>query len=200
MNFLAHLVLCERTAESRLGSVLPDFMRVRPGTADGDGLSEAVLRAVDQHRRVDRATDAHPAFMACREALTDEVGRYSGVCLDVFFDHALSRRWKEYVDEERSAFIASVYRDILSLGDRMPGPVAMPLGRMVEEDWLGAYATIPGMRKVFGRMSVRLSARFERVVELEPMADVLERRYDEVERAFCAVFEDVRRGEERFKG
>lgn len=76
----------------------------------------------------------------------------------------------------------------------------MPLERMVEEDWLGAYASIGGMRRVFSRMSVRLSARFERVVELEPMADVLERRYEEVERAFCRVFEDVRAGEERLKG
>jgi acyl carrier protein phosphodiesterase len=198
MNFLAHLVLCEKNAESRLGSLLPDLMRVPPGKGSG-GLSEEVLRAVEQHRRVDRATDAHPAFIACREALGGELGRYSGVCVDVFFDYVLSRRWAEYVDEDREAFIASVYRDISSLGDRLPVPVAGPLARMVEEDWLGAYATIPGMRRVFGRMSMRLSARFERVVEMEPMADVLERRYEEVERAFCAVFEDVRRGEERCK-
>ncbi len=191
MNFLAHLVLCEPRPACRLGSVLPDLMRVRAA----DVLPGDVRRAVEQHRRVDQATDAHPAFIACREALTGELGRYSGICLDVFFDHALSVNWAHWVKEPREAFIGSVYQDVMGLGDLAPAEVRAPLERMVEQDWLGAYASIEGIRVVLGRMSVRMSARFEREVRLESGADVLARHYGEVEQAFEAVFGEVVRRE-----
>jgi acyl carrier protein phosphodiesterase len=191
MNFLAHLVLCDGTPAGRLGSVLPDLMRVK----NLEGLPEGMRRAVEQHRRVDRATDGHAAFMRCREALTGELGRYSGICLDVFFDHVLSVRWGEWMTEPREAFIAGVYRDVTGLGELAPQEVRPVLARMAEQDWLGAYGSIEGIRMVMGRMSLRMSERFEREVDLRPCADVLERRYGEVEEAFLQVWRHVRQAE-----
>jgi acyl carrier protein phosphodiesterase len=193
MNFLAHLLLSDPAPASRLGSVLPDLMRVRPA----DPLPDLVIRAVVQHRRIDKATDLHPAFIDCRSKLTPDLGRFAGVCLDVFMDHALSRRWADYSTQPRRMFIDEVYAQIVSLGPNAPEPVRPALARMVEHDWLGAYETVQGVRLTFARMSVRLSERFGRPIDMTPMADALDAHWDLIDTTFVRVFEDVRLAERK---
>lgn len=65
VNFLAHLVLAPTTPQGLVGSIAPDLIR-GPLPRDLDLL---VADAAAEHQRIDRFTDAHPAFHRTRRYL-----------------------------------------------------------------------------------------------------------------------------------
>ncbi len=163
MNFLAHLLLDHDSPQAMIGSLLPDLAPGRWRRSD----DAAVQRAIDRHRRVDHFTDTHALFARSKARLFDAHGRYSGILVDVFYDHLLSGTWAAHHSEPLTRFIGRVY-DALGRNLRlMPPPMRTPIARMIEQDWLGAYASEDGLRRVLAMMSWRLTQRFGRRVALE---------------------------------
>ncbi len=183
MNFLAHLCLSEPTAAGWIGGLLPDLVR----GGGRRGVAEALRPAVRLHHRVDAFTDTHPIPARTRGRLAPRHGRYSGILADMLYDHVLARDWSRHHDEPLSAFIERVYacfereRD----GALMPEPMRPIVARMIEQDWLGCYASEAGMREVLGRMERRFAARFGRAVSLRAVMD----GWAELDAAVTADFE-----------
>ena len=95
MNYLAHLHLGGPQPGQLLGSLYGDFVKgVLAGRYAPD--IEAAIRL---HRRIDVFTDAHPQVLAARARFPLERRRYSGILLDLFFDHCLACHWEDYADE-----------------------------------------------------------------------------------------------------
>ncbi|MEM8739261.1 MAG: ACP phosphodiesterase [Planctomycetota bacterium] len=187
MNFLAHLYLAEPSGASMIGNLLPDLHRGRlPG-----GLDPVVMEGVVRHRRVDAFTDRHPVFERSRARLRARHGRYAGVIVDVLYDHALSVRWAEYHAAERGAFIAEAYRRIRGAAELMPTRMRAIMPRMIEQDWLNAYATVDGIALTLERMSARLRERFKREVDLAAAVDELREQYGGFLEDFAAFFPDL---------
>ncbi|WP_168146273.1 ACP phosphodiesterase [Solimonas marina] len=100
MNFLAHLWLAERRGASLAGSILGDVIR----GGDLSAYPAPIAIAVRQHRRIDAATDRHPAVVHLRGGYPDGQRRYAGIVLDLAYDHALALDWGRYSDEPLPAF------------------------------------------------------------------------------------------------
>ena len=56
------------------------------------------------HRAIDTYTDAHPIFRESTNRLNGKFHHYSGVIVDVFYDHFLPKNWNKYSDEELVVF------------------------------------------------------------------------------------------------
>ncbi len=93
MNWLAHLYLSPADdPEFRLGNLLADFIK---GGARRE-LGESFQRGVRCHQAIDAFTDFHPVVQRSRTRIAARHGHFSGILIDVFYDHFLARNWPEF--------------------------------------------------------------------------------------------------------
>jgi len=157
MNWLAHLYLSEDDPEFRVGNLLPDLA----SAARLAGLPEGFQRGIRCHRQIDRFTDNHPRFKSCVSRFSRPFRRYGGILTDIYFDHFLARDWPNYSTVALVQFIGEVHRDIETCLPEIPPEVRPHLQRMSQENWLGMYATLSGIRAILRRVSCRLRRPFD---------------------------------------
>lgn len=187
MNYLAHLYLADDNPASLIGNLLPDLHRGRLPT----DLDPVVLEGVYRHRRVDVFTDSHPLFEKSCSRLRPRHGRYSGVLVDVLYDHVLSVHWAEYHPEPLPRFIAGAYEQMLAEAELMPPRMRAIMLMMAHEDWLSTYVTVEGIAHTLRRMSARLRERFDREVDLASAVTELREQYDGFAEDFAGFFPDL---------
>lgn len=170
-----------------VGNLLPDLVPgpVRPS------LHPEVLAGAENHQRVDAFTDTHPVFARSRARLRERHGLYSAILTDMAYDHVLARRWSRYHDQPLDQFIELAYAQLTAGAEYMPDPMPAITGRMIEQDWLGAYETDDGMRRVLKMMSVRFTQRLGREVQLDHAVDDMLALREAFEKDFHEFFTDL---------
>lgn len=182
MNYLAHLHLGGSDREQLLGSLYGDFVK---GPLD-NRWPLAIEQAIRLHRRIDAFTDSHPLIDRTRARFPEARRRVSGILVDVFFDHCLSRHWAAYADQPLEAFIARFYRILLSEPD-LPPRLARIAPRMAAQDWLGSYQEFRIIEQVINGMASRLS----RPVLFEGAFAEVEARYALLEQDFFDFYPEL---------
>ncbi|MEM6878816.1 MAG: ACP phosphodiesterase, partial [Bacteroidota bacterium] len=152
MNFLAHLVLSAHDPELQIGNLLGDFVKGRPPETYPEGVRQGIML----HRHIDLVTDQHAAVKHLQSLLSPRHGRYSGVVVDVLFDHYLARDWNNLLTIEYGDFAAQTYSNIKAALSIMPPHLSRRFGAMVADQWLNVYRTVPGILEVFERMQPRI--------------------------------------------
>jgi acyl carrier protein phosphodiesterase len=185
LNYLAHLLLAEDSAESLIGNLAGDFVKGRISDAFPAGIAEGIRN----HRRVDAFTDSHPSVAAFRRVLIPEHGHYARVIADVFFDHFLAVDFSRYSAESLDAFLTRVYATIGPHIDTLPGTLRVVYPRMRDEGWLASYRSIEGIGMALFGISRRLSRRPELAPAIHFLTDPNTRA--ELERLFHEFFPDV---------
>ena len=163
MNWLAHVFLSEPDVEYRLGNLLADIVR-------GDELrrmSAGFQRGVQKHKQIDAFTDAHPLVKRSRARVSADFRRFSGVLVDVFYDHLLSINWDKYTPIVLDAFTAKFYADIEAKHIELPASARVTLDRIIRHDLLGSYRRVEGVERSLRRLSAYLSSRWRREFALE---------------------------------
>ena len=184
MNFLAHLYLADPTPASLIGNLLPDLVRGRPDPA----WPADVLEGARHHRRIDAFTDTHPLFARSKGRIFAEHGRFSGILVDIFYDHFLSRDWDRYHARPLPEFVDQCHQAMLAHPDLMPAAMRPIIECMAEQQWLLCYRDADGLRLTLTRMSRRFSERFEREINLAAAVDLLEDRGEALAADFHTFF------------
>lgn len=187
MNYLAHLYLAEDTDESVLGNFLGDFVK---GPIGNDYAPE-ILKGIRTHRKVDAFTDSHEKFKSGKRLMSPARRRFSGIIIDLAFDHFLARNWSSYSEEELDRFIRKVYGVFRRNAHLLPDSVKGMLPRMIEEDWLGSYRELEDTGRILDRISNRLRRRSGRENSLSGAVEEIESNYTALEENFSAFFPDV---------
>ena len=173
MNWLAHVYLSEPDVEFRLGNLLADIVR-------GEELrrmSAGFQRGAQKHKQIDAFTDSHPLVKRSRARVSKEFRRFSGVLVDVFYDHLLATHWNVYSPIVLDAFTAKFYADIESRNIELPSSARVTLDRIIRHDLLGSYRRIEGVERSLRRVSAYLSSRWSREFALERgVADLISQR------------------------
>lgn len=173
MNWLAHVFLSESDVEFRLGNLLADIVR-------GEELrqmSASFQRGARKHKQIDAFTDSHPLVKRSRARVSSEFRRFSGVLVDVFYDHLLATQWHVYSPIVLDAFTARFYADIESRHIPLPSSARVTLDRIIRHDLLGSYRRIEGVERSLRRVSAYLSSRWGREFALEQgVADLIDQR------------------------
>lgn len=176
MNYLAHLHLGGDAPAQLLGSLYGDFVK---GPLAGQWPAD-VEAAIRLHRRIDVFTDSHPLQLQARARFAAERRRYSGILLDVFFDHCLALHWGDYASEPLPRFTGRVYQ-VLAEEPRLPERLALIAPRMAAQDWLGSYRDFAVLEQVVAGIDRRLSR-----------PGLLIGGLDELERLYQPLLEDFR--------
>lgn len=163
MNWLAHVLLSEPNVEFRLGNLLADIVRGDARAAVGPEF----LRGARRHHAIDAFTDAHPIVRRSRARVSREYRRFSGVLVDVFYDHCLARAWDRYASVPLRTFTSDFYSDVQASSIALPAPARLAIDRIIEHDLLSSYVDVRGVTQALRGISMRLTSRWHREFALQ---------------------------------
>lgn len=155
MNFLAHALLGESSAALRIGGLAGDFVK-GPLPA---GLPPDLSAGVALHRAIDSYSDRHPAFLASRARVSALRRRYSGVLVDMFYDHLLARSWERYSSETLEEFARCTYALAAERLAQLPERFGPVFEAMRGNDWLCAYREAAAIGRALDRMALHRARR-----------------------------------------
>ena len=184
MNFLAHIYLSGDNDLIKIGNFMADGIR----SNDYLQFSTKIQKGVLLHRQIDTFTDAHPIYRKSKHRLHEKYGHYSGVIMDIVYDHFLAKNWSNYSDEKLSDYAANFYKIMDNNYETLTEKSKGMLPYMKENNWLLSYATLSGLEMILFQMDYRTKHRAnmqEAVVEVEQF-------YSEFEEEFTAFFEELR--------
>lgn len=152
MNFLAHLVLAEPSAESRLGNLMGDFCQ----GLDLSLLPEAVQAGIWRHRAVDRFTDAAPEVRQAKTLFSKARRRFAPVIIDVLFDHLLLKHWHVLEARDFTALCHDIYQQLWQQRGLMPPAMQATVLAIVQQDWFGSYRQLDNIGRSLDRIASRI--------------------------------------------
>ena len=192
MNYLAHLHLADDTPESMVGNLMPDLVHGKlPVVHDAE-----VMHGIMTHRRVDAFTDTHPIFAKSKShfmnasKLPGEVSlrHFSGILVDVYYDHFLAVDWHLYHEMSLPEFIGHAYEQLHVGRGYMPEQMLSRMARIREADYLSQYATTQGLNNVLTLMSMRFSERLDRNIQMQHSIPIMIANYQALREDFHAFY------------
>ena len=157
MNWLAHVLLSEPSPRFRLGNILPDIL----GMSALAPLAGDFQRGIACHHAIDAFTDEHPVFLRSRRRFGPDLRRFSGILVDVFYDHVLAGQWSEHAIVPLPDLVETFYAGVGTVRAEVPAVVHPLLDHLQRDDWLGANVWLDGPRGALRRVERRLSHRVD---------------------------------------
>ena len=183
MNYLAHLYLSGESDEIKLGNFIGDFVKGNKYQQ----YPEMVAYGIQLHRNIDSFTDNHPDVRECIQLLKPGYGRFSGVVMDIFFDHFLAANWKDYSTVTLRQFAKQAHSVFISNFLMLPLRVKQFLPFLIQHRRLESYAKKENLFHVLEIMSNRTSLPSNS----EWAMTMLHQEYDEFERLFRSFFAEL---------
>lgn len=183
MNYLAHIFLSFNDEEVTLGNFMADSIRAKKYRH----LPEKVQKGIILHRAIDTFTDAHPTVRKSTKRLHKNYGHYSGVIVDIFYDHFLAKNWSVYSEVPLALFIDNFY-DLLGENVAiLPLPVQRMMPYMITDNWILSYAKLEGIARVLEGMNRRTKNRSKMNFAIHD----LEEHYEKFENEFTSFFGEL---------
>jgi len=148
MNYLAHAILSGDNEDIILGGFIADAVKGNP-VKNYDGF---VLHGIRIHRLIDEYTSHHPVFSSSRKRINN---KYSGVIVDMFYDHFLAANWHDYSKIPLKEFTSGIYKIALKKYLILPVKIKKMLPFMMSSDWLASYADLSILQKNFEGLASR---------------------------------------------
>jgi acyl carrier protein phosphodiesterase len=186
MNFLAHLHLSGDNTSIMLGNFIGDFVK---GKNLVEKVGSEIAKGIELHREIDFFTDQHPIVTQSKKRLRPKYRHYSGVIVDVFYDHFLAKNWNDYHPQPLSDYAAYVYEVIQKNAALLPERVNMMMPYMIKGNWLVNYATPEGIHRALSGMARRTpyeSKMDESVVDLQE-------NYEKFKAEFTTFFPELKK-------
>lgn len=155
MNFLAHLYLAGKDEKMIVGNFIADAVK----GSTFNGYPEGIVKGIRLHREIDHFTDHHPVFLASRARLSPRYRMYSGVIVDIFYDHFLAKHWDDYSPEPLEAVVSRTYFLLIRHFQWLPARSKRILPFMVTRNWLVNYRNLDSLQQVFHGMDRRTGNR-----------------------------------------
>lgn len=183
MNYLAHAYLARHSVPHLVGNFIADFVKGKKAYQYDQGILEGIL----MHRKIDEYTDNHRIFRKSRDRIKQKYRHYSGVVIDLFYDHFLAKNWQTYERTSLEKFAEYVYAVIEDHKYIIPDDAQNVIPHMVKFNWLVNYQSIEGI----DRSLKGLSKRTPYDSKMDEAARDLIRHYDNLEKDFSIFFPEI---------
>ena len=185
MNFLAHIYLSGDDPQLSIGNFIGDF--VKGGNLAGQ-YPPGVVKGVALHRAIDEYTDSHEVVQKSKDRLRPKYRHYSGVIIDMFYDHYLAKNWGHFHPSRLEDFAEKFYALLRQNEDILPQKARRMVPYMAQGNWLLNYRRKEGIHRALLGMTRRTSfdsKMDESIVELS--------RYDvQFENEFLEFFPQLK--------
>lgn len=149
MNFLAHIYLSGEDEKLMTGNFIGDYVKGNKYNNFPDTIKNGILL----HRQIDSFTDNHPRFKEAKKLLVPVYGLYSGIIIDLFYDHFLAKNWANYSNLTLNEFTKRAHAILLSNYIYLPIRVQNFLPILIQNKRLESYANPKGIQKSLEIMS-----------------------------------------------
>ena len=139
------------------------------------------------HRQIDTFTDAHPTVRQSTKRLHENYGHYSGIIVDILYDHFLAKNWSKYSDVPLEEYAEDFYQILTDNIEILPQRILKMMPHLISGNWLLSYATKQGIAKVLDGMNKRTKNRSN----MDLATKELDLFYDEFEAEFTSFFEEL---------
>ena len=148
---------------------------------------EEIKKGILLHRYIDTFTDAHPIYRKSKHRLHEKYGHYSGVIMDIVYDHYLAKNWANYSNEKLEDYAENFYKLLQDNYDILTEKTQGMLPYMTTRNWLVSYASLAGLEMILFQMDYRTKHR----AHMQEAMVELERFYNEFEEEFKLFFEEL---------
>ncbi|TCO10587.1 acyl carrier protein phosphodiesterase [Natronoflexus pectinivorans] len=183
MNYLAHLYLSGSEPGVKVGNFIGDYVKGKRYQRYPPAIQKGILL----HRQIDSFTDKHPQLREGAKVFKPEYGRYSGVVMDVVYDHFLAANWSRYSDVSLRRFVSESHKILMRHYFSLPGVVKQFLPFLIRSRRMEQYQYMEGVEKTLrvmaGHSSLPDHSRWG-VIQLNTF-------YTELQESFFQVFSDA---------
>lgn len=183
MNFLAHIYLSGEDDLIKIGNFMADGIRGKDYENFSDGLKTGILL----HRFIDSYTDSHPVFRQSTKKLHANYSHYSGVLVDMFYDHFLAKNWSTYSKIPLKDYVQSFYRLLQTNYHLLTDKVQHLVPYMIKENWLYNYQFLEEFKVILSQMDSRTKNKSK----MRFATQDLQLHYAEFEKEFSLFFEEI---------
>lgn len=183
MNYLAHVYLSGNNNLITIGNFIADGIKGKDYKKYANDIQIGILL----HRHIDTYTDAHKTVRKSTKRLHEKYGHYSGVIVDILYDHFLAKNWNKYSDTPLKEYINNFYDTLENNYNILPLRIQKMMPYMITDNWLLSYASIEGISRVLEGMNRRTKNRSgmdKAVYELEAF-------YLDFENEFTLFFDEL---------
>lgn len=184
MNFLAHIYLSDEDEFVTIGNFIADGIRGKQYKKFSKDIQIGILL----HRQIDTFTDAHPIVRKSTKRLHKNYHHYSGVIVDILYDHFLAKNWSNYSDVPLSDYVDSFYESLQNNFELLPSRIQKMMPYMIADNWLLNYANLDGIQRVLNGMN----RRTKNVSGMDKATLELKTYYSEFEEEFTQFFEELK--------
>lgn len=183
MNFLAHIYLSFEDDEITIGNFIADSIRGNKYKH----LPKKIQKGITLHRHIDTFTDAHKTVRKSTKKLHENYGHYSGVIVDIFYDHFLAKNWNNYSDTPLDEFVEKFYDLLEDNYLILPENTKRMMPYMIADNWILSYASLTGISKVLDGMNRRTKNKSKMNFAIVDLKE----HYNEFEDEFTSFFEEL---------
>ena len=141
------------------------------------------------HRAMDDFIDHHPVALRSKHRLRPRHGLYSGVLVDMIYDHLLAAGWENHHPENLETFSQQVYLRLKNFEEYFPERSKRIIQVMSEHNWLLMYRDKNQWKEILQSMSLRIGKK-----DLLSSASIdLEEHRKDFEKEFEEFFEEAKK-------
>lgn len=180
MNYLAHIYLSDEDDFIKIGNFMADAVKGNHYEQYPVGIQIGIRL----HRFIDSFTDSHLVYRQSKHRLHKKFGHYSGVIMDIVYDHFLAKNWKQFSETKLEDYVDSFYKLLQYNYDILTDKTQNALPYMIDSNWLVSYKSLAGLELILFQMDHRTK---NRVNMPAAMVDINE-FYTEIEQEFFIFF------------
>jgi len=183
MNFLAHIYLSGDSDLITIGNFMADGIKGKDYRKYNRELQIGILL----HREIDTFTDAHETVRKSTKRLHKKYSHYSGVIVDILYDHFLAKNWSNYCNIPLDKYVDHFYGSLEEHFDVLPLRIKKMTPYMITNNWLLSYASIDGITKVLEGMNNRTHNKSQMNLAVNELVEF----YEEFEVEFTSFFKEL---------
>ena len=183
MNYLAHVFLSGENEEIVVGNFIGDYVKGENFKKYSDPIKKGILL----HRDIDVFTDRNKIVRKSKSYLKNKYGKYSGIIIDIFYDHFLAKNWHRFSSQPLEDFTEKLHRTLEKYFEILPEKVKQFVPSFINNKWIKTYQSVAGIEKVLKRMSSITTLPDETLYAINILRD----NYSALEEDFLKYFPEI---------
>ncbi len=183
MNFLAHIYLSGDVDEVKIGNFIGDYVKGRAFHIYPENIKNGILL----HRFIDSFTDTNIHTIDAKQLFAPKYRKYSGIVIDIIYDHFLASNWSRYSYTPLEEFISDFHDLLIRNNEMLPKEVQEFVPKLIQNNRLYSYREIGGIWSVLKTMPKYTSLPDHTDFAIE----TLKNNYEFLKQNFFLFFSDI---------
>ena len=183
MNFLAHIYLSGDNELLKIGNFMADGIRGK----QFENYPLDIQKGIILHRAIDTFTDAHPIFRQSTKRLHANYHHYSGVIVDILYDHFLAKNWHDYSNVQLEKYASQFYLSLENNKNILSERTISIMPILMRENWLVCYRSVEGINHILTQMDRRTKNQSKMRFATNELIEF----YAEFEKEFTEFFSEL---------